>query len=886
MVEPSAYAQSFVLSDAATFHMYGVDIYTGILAQLTLITNLKYGQLMEMLYFLCDAISILLIWFVFKGTFNNLSSSIVALSSLIFNLLYPYNKLSDTNFVCLYVLMTLVVSLTIIRFMKMRNIFGLQLKNAIKESILDSSLYVLTITLLYFLFSEDLRMFLYPLSFYSLLLLVIFILAGITRNKKLISINIIILSQIAIIIFTIVPIGFLRTKLFSEVESYIPFVKDAFRPTLSRTSFFPLMSGNSWTSIGIHDISIYSASISLSFLLASFILLYLHIQKINKNKTNLLYAFSIIMIFMIVLSIYIKINSESNFLKLLNLIFSNSNIMYFINTNNFLQFKNVALMFRVPRFFDFCMKVLFTCLIILFAEELYMCRNYRFKQSAKIIIVMVVLLIIVSYTLMLHNIIINGCILQPEINYFIINTDTKIITNNFPIQDWCKLKILFEAFLNEGINTSSLVLQGCIVVDKNSAYFNNLSTFGLDYIDIENYRIILLSNNMVVGKPLLVLQGLADGAIAWSRGYLPIYLDQLMGETTLRLLLEKLKLPILVTNQRNDANLDMALSLILNMHYKNVILIPPAHYCTDFTPSLSIWSPGFIGDPHHGIFYEPKNYEYDYTYDLNYGVAQAGYLCDNSLNIPFKVANSGLYELFIRYMHVGEGKLFITIDGEQNQLTLNTTHTAGEYIGFLWKKVCSYNLEKGLHNLEIKYKGSSGSKLYINLITLIPSEIVKENLFFASSYLNENYINLSMAKSEIAEEIDIKYNINRASGRADIEIRMKNPMQALMINLPIMWGNDVRVQWSGCDEVYLIPVDYVNTGLLLTNCNGTINLKIHWTWTSINPNAKLYFITSVLLINVIIASLINWRTLKRKLYFSKNIFLNDRYWQHIRHNQK
>lgn len=160
---------------------------------------------------------------------------------------------------------------------------------------------------------------------------------------------------------------------------------------------------------------------------------------------------------------------------------------------------------------------------------------------------------------------------------------------------------------------------------------------------------------------------------------------------------------------------------ILLTNTTDVIVIPPAIYTQEYSVSGS-WSRAYLSDPHHAqwslfIGSEIQNYKWEFSYDINYGIAVAS--GESILNIPLKIDNKNntTYHIYARILkHEDGGKIRVFLDDFSKTINTKENKTNAE---FVWIKIGKVRLNKGEHILRIENLNGRNA---INLLVLIPED--------------------------------------------------------------------------------------------------------------------------------------------------------------------
>jgi len=836
-------------------------------------------QVQEMFCYILDSISLLIIAVPLleecrAGSLNKNAIKIsLILPPILYFEFYPYNKLNDAGFLGLYAVYTISAALTIyLLFVLLKYLTGRLSSSSllIKSLIISFTLLLTTI----FIGEWDPRILLYPAIFYLLLTIVtssivflyVIVNPKVARNtlKNLAIMTI----PIPVLVLTILPLGLLRIEFAEDILPVVPLNLNAF---VGFYDLFHLVSGTSWISKAITNYML-----ALSFFLTSTILVIslplISYKFITNDSKRLLYR---LVINSLILAYVITLFLENNMRNIVSSLLHSE--QFLLMSTKWTLLRNLLILFRVPRFMDFSNKVIVTLLLILTTSKFLQLKNL--KRSSLIPMMMLVLVILstsVTYPLVTY-----GSVLKSEpSSAIIVGSRPKIIKHDFLMADWNKEKLLLEAFLKEGIYVRSLELYTdnvfATTVKKYAMKFMNLEAF--DVNSISNYYVIRSTKLILVGCPILVPQGLYLGSLAWKYGYVPIYLDQIMGSSTFKKIL-KLGIPIIIYKDKNSTITQLALSMLLNnvinVSSLKLIVLAPAMYAVDFHSRLKVWSPGFIGDPHHGIFYEPEDYEYDYTYKLSWGVVQCCE-CKEPLTIPFTVEYSNEYILISRVMSTNNGTLTIVIDNKR-YFTKHITKTIGvnNKLAFLWLDFGRLSLEKGTHSLRIYWQGTRNSFIYVNVIVFVPCKAMQKAISSAEEYIAKHGITLDDIRKEPFRIENIKSYIQQhecnsipfAGEACTYSLLLSaNRYSKIAIVLNLLYGYHINVEYH-CKVLYtdyiVIPVDYVKTGILLFMPREmTIKLTVHTFQGYMVPIRIIFYLVSYLL--AIICCIIFFKAFKQK----------------------
>ncbi len=801
----------------------------GIFTKIALILGINPIRFKEILYMLFDFISLLIIILSIRK-FNvrfNILSIITMLAALLYFVFYPYNRLMDACFRGLYVLMTLGSSLSIYALISI-----ISDKN-IKQTIKDSFIYSLFLLIVFITVGQwDPRIFLYPLIIILSITIIQFIILIISRYVKFFIKSLIFIVPLTILLYAV---GKIRMKLAESISPIVPFNLNAF---LGFYDVFHLTSGTSWILVNKPSLTlIHVASLLLTVDLLLIILFLTVMHSVDEQIYNIrAYIYALILIYISIMIFELNIHNVVKFF-LMNredgFLFAKLSII-----------KYILLMFRVPRFMDFTNKTIITTLIIL--AGYLISKVNKISESSTRINAILILIMIISLSLALCN----GFMLRPLINrgaifnpnpksITFLGIPSKILTRSFPIADWNKEKILLNSFLFGKIKIGSLQLydHGVIPIEF-KPYADKFIRAGF-FVKIVRlhkfFAVVLLNRTLLYGRPILIPQGLYLGSIVWSKGYVPIYLDQIIPRRYAKELIN-LHLPIVIYKNKYIIEKNLAVWLLLNrvvdINNSNLIILVPSKYTTCFISSLTCWSPGFIGDPHQGIFYEPGNYEYDYTYKLNWGVIQ-GRDVYKPFIMHFFSKRTGNYIILLRLMSTGKGILDIYIDNMKYSLAINRTETIDSRLGFIWFNISNVTIQKGIHTLRIYWisRNKNHPTIYINLVLIIPRKLWQQAFEYAMKYIEKYGINMiNLQKFFKKSQIHIKESIENypfIGKKIIIKITVFNAnISPIAFDTRILWGYTLRVHGSGTRIILSVPIDYVKAGILVVPYSKNFSIYI------------------------------------------------------------
>ena len=129
------------------------------------------------------------------------------------------------------------------------------------------------------------------------------------------------------------------------------------------------------------------------------------------------------------------------------------------------------------------------------------------------------------------------------------------------------------------------------------------------------------------------------------------------------------------------------------------------------------------------------------------------YTKPNTLEMPFKLETARSYDLYIRYFQNKDGgKIALYLDRNPIEII----DTKDQINGFVWKKVGSYNIDRGKHNLTLENQEGFNA---VNLFALIPEEEATKLEETVESILqNKRMIYILEAESDLYNQNTKKSN--------------------------------------------------------------------------------------------------------------------------------
>ncbi len=146
----------------------------------------------------------------------------------------------------------------------------------------------------------------------------------------------------------------------------------------------------------------------------------------------------------------------------------------------------------------------------------------------------------------------------------------------------------------------------------------------------------------------------------------------------------------------------------------NALLIAPSAYADGL-----VWKPGFISDPHHGVwtYTASPGYSWESSYDPNLGFAYAAEGAE--LKIPLRIREAGRYDFLVRLLRgPSGGNITFNIGNAYTELSSKWHYNANE---FDWIDLGTFNV--GSHT-SLSIRNVSGLNA-INLIIAVPDSYLQ-----------------------------------------------------------------------------------------------------------------------------------------------------------------
>ena len=322
--------------------------------------------------------------------------------------------------------------------------------------------------------------------------------------------------------------------------------------------------------------------------------------------------------------------------------------------------------------------------------------------------------------------------------------------------------------------------QGPILLLLNqSSAFSYITHIGKLHIYIVNNVRDMVS----VANPIFVLGGMETyrkilsilNGVITNTSFAPIFLDGPVSSSIVNL-------PAPIVSSPRKSILDLMAPFLIDNNRS--IILAPAKYTRNFNP-VNVWSPGYVSDPHHGIWTlvwpQAKGYEWEYSYRPEYGFAFTS--GNDELTMKFSLPETGYYQVFVRaLMHPENASIKTRIDNAEVAVNTGWSYEAVE---FQWVSLGEFRLTEGQHVLRVlNEKGSNA----INLIVLSPSnEVERIRQLVTSFYERVGEIKLVVAKLNDAQ-------IDHDRGTASLSLNvMKEGIYSVLV---MVVNNSDRVDKS------------------------------------------------------------------------------------------
>ncbi len=260
---------------------------------------------------------------------------------------------------------------------------------------------------------------------------------------------------------------------------------------------------------------------------------------------------------------------------------------------------------------------------------------------------------------------------------------------------------------------------------------------------------------------------------------------------------------------------DVAVPLI-----QNSTIIAPSHYASQTQGPLQGWTInsvtaiGLTDRPWDNWISGNALYEWQYTYQLNYGIAYTSSVAPSVLSIPVNVPNDDEYYILVRtYANPDSKGLNVTINGQSYELNDHPTAISG----FTWNAI-SVSLRQGSSNLTIT---SFGGLAAVNLIEVVNQSSLILALSQARALLNDTH-QFSILNLANCSDSTLTFSLVSA-GNYSIYVQKQDP-GFLDLNFESSSGQ-LLAQWNGNGTgVFKIgSADFQNKFSLLTDSNKVLN---------------------------------------------------------------
>ena len=143
------------------------------------------------------------------------------------------------------------------------------------------------------------------------------------------------------------------------------------------------------------------------------------------------------------------------------------------------------------------------------------------------------------------------------------------------------------------------------------------------------------------------------------------------------------------------------------------VVIAPYEYARHSNPALA-WAQAGILDRLHGEWHPYLEMWGIENWDLDYGEGIVFTELPHFLVMPFRVAETGSYELWVRYFQsMAGGEIRVRLDSNPEEVM----NTRDQITGFVWRKAGTFNLNRGEHTITLENTWAFNA---VNLFALIP----------------------------------------------------------------------------------------------------------------------------------------------------------------------
>lgn len=220
--------------------------------------------------------------------------------------------------------------------------------------------------------------------------------------------------------------------------------------------------------------------------------------------------------------------------------------------------------------------------------------------------------------------------------------------------------------------------------------------------------------------PLSISQKSDNFAVVGGLQKAPLLRGSLQGPNSIVFLDQDLKNNAYELTAIENVVIDEKLNFLMHLLPEESIVLNPYDATSRYAPR-EVLSKGRTDYALNGSF--PINYLDRFAIssrDLDFGRGLVFTVTDDSLRVPFTVAQDGTYDVFIRYMksHAG-GMINVRLD----ELPLQSVSTLDDKDGFVWKQLGAVILDHGSHSLSLESVRGFNA---VNVVVLVPSEKVPE----------------------------------------------------------------------------------------------------------------------------------------------------------------
>ena len=255
-----------------------------------------------------------------------------------------------------------------------------------------------------------------------------------------------------------------------------------------------------------------------------------------------------------------------------------------------------------------------------------------------------------------------------------------------------------------------------------------------EIVPANNVNLRVPQQNILIGGDLEKLVSLNELESFDSTGHSLIFADESFDNKLYNLTgIDKL----IIDNKEN---------LMMQFLPEGSIIMKPYDFTKRYSPE-NVWSKTATNDPGYAPFHKYLDTLGIKNSDLDYGKGLVFTSAKDKLEIPVKVPENGVYDLYVRYMENKEGgtvKMYL----DENPINIINTKDPQQPSKFIWKNVGRLNLENGKHTLSLEnVKGFNAVNLFL-LIKARDMQYLVNNLNAVVN--NSENIHILEAESEFA----------------------------------------------------------------------------------------------------------------------------------------